>query len=161
MTGAFLEKIETEAFFTVSEQTELFLLSVLAGVVFGVLWDVFRALRVIFPPMRSTILTAVCDALYMIICGFGIYIFSLIFARGEIRFYYFLGALLGAVIYIMTAGKVIMGIIRWLFEGIYGALRKVYLFAAKPIVFLRQKMSTKIKEKFVLNAKKIGAKSKN
>lgn len=41
-----LTKIEPEAFFTVSEQTELFLLSVLAGVTFGVLWDVFRALRV-------------------------------------------------------------------------------------------------------------------
>ena len=75
-----LTKIEPEAFFTVSEQTELFLLSVLAGVTFGVLWDVFRALRVMLPPMRSTALTAVCDALYMIICGLGLYIFSLLFA---------------------------------------------------------------------------------
>ena len=83
-----LTKIEPEAFFTVSEQTELFLLSVLAGVTFGVLWDVFRALRVMLPPMRSTALTAVCDALYMIICGLGLYIFSLLFARGEIRAFY-------------------------------------------------------------------------
>ena len=35
-----LTKIEPEAFFTVSEQTELFLLSVLAGVTFGVLCSV-------------------------------------------------------------------------------------------------------------------------
>ena len=119
-----LTKIEPEAFFTVSEQTELFLLSVLAGVTFGVLWDVFRALRVMLPPMRSTALTAVCDALYMIICGLGLYIFSLLFARGEIRAFYWLGALLGAVIYILTAGTVIMGFLRWLFGGIYGMPRK-------------------------------------
>ena len=117
-----LTKIEPEAFFTVSEQTELFLLSVLAGVTFGVLWDVFRALRVMLPPMRSTALTAVCDALYMIICGLGLYIFSLLFARGEIRAFYWLGALLGAVIYILTVGTVIMGFLRWLFGGIYGFL---------------------------------------
>ena len=156
-----LTKIEPEAFFTVSEQTELFLLSVLAGVTFGVLWDVFRALRVMLPPMRSTALTAVCDALYMIICGLGLYIFSLLFARGEIRAFYWLGALLGAVIYILTAGTVIMGFLRWLFGGIYGFLHKVYLFAAKPFVFFRQKMLTKMNSKFVSNAKKIRAKSKN
>lgn len=156
-----LTKIEPEAFFTVSEQTELFLLSVLAGVAFGVLWDVFRALRVMLPPMRSTVLTAVCDALYMIICGLGLYIFSLLFARGEIRVFYWLGALLGAVIYILTAGTVIMGFLRWLFGGIYGFLHKVYLFAAKPFVFFRQKMLTKMNFKFVSNAKKIRAKSKN
>ena len=48
-----------------------------------------------------------------------------------------------------------------LFGGIYGFLHKVYLFAAKPFVFFRQKMLTKMNSKFVSNAKKIRAKSKN
>lgn len=161
MTGFILTKIETEAFFTISEQTELFLLSVLAGAVFGIIWDVFRTLRIMLPPLRTAAMTALCDIIYMIICGLGLYLFSLLFARGEIRGYYWLGALLGAVIYVMSAGNAVIGVIRRIFAVIYGLLHKVYLFAAKPFVFLWRKIFTKNGYKFVSNAKKLLPKTKN
>ncbi len=156
-----LSEIETEAFFTVSEQTELFLLSVLAGVAFGILWDVFRTLRIMLPPLRSTSATAVCDILYMILCGLGLYLFSLLFARGEIRGYYWMGAFLGAVIYLMTAGNAVIGIIRRVFGVLYGILHKVFFIISEPFVFLYRKISTKIGYKFVSNAKKLLPKTKN
>ena len=68
-----LAKIETEAFMPVCRQTELFLLSVLLGGCLGVLWDVFRALRAIFPVMGRSVPTAVCDGLYIVLCGIAVY----------------------------------------------------------------------------------------
>lgn len=149
-----LSKISPEAFFTVSEQTELFLLSVVMGGLFGVVFDIFRTLRVVFPILKKTVPTAVCDVIFFIVCGFGIYLFSLIFARGEIRGYYWLGALLGGIIYLMTAGTVVIGIIRAVFGTIYKALHNVYLFVSKPFVKISAEIRTKIIGKFVSNAEK-------
>lgn len=128
-----IEKLETESFFTVYEQTRLFLLSVAMGAVFGIIFDIFRALRVIFPFLKKNIPTIICDILFVIICGLGIYFFSLVFARGEVRMYYAAGALLGMIIYLMTAGTVIMGIIRSFFGFIYSAVHGLWKFIAKRI----------------------------
>lgn len=144
----------------VCRQTELFLLSVLLGGGLGVLWDVFRAIRAIFPLMGKTVPTAICDGLYLVLCGMGIYIFSLILGDGQVRGYYWLGAFLGAVIYILTAGTLVIGIIRRIFGTVYrivgGALRK----AAKPFSRMFQKIGTKKGYKFVTNAKKMFHKCK-
>lgn len=159
-----LSEISTEAFFTVNEQTELFLMSVLLGGVFGVVYDVFRALRVIFPTLKRTVPTALCDILFFIICGFGIYIFSLTFARGEIRGYYWIGALLGGIIYLMTAGTVVIGIIRAVFGTVYGLLNKLYIKIKDSFTKLTAKIYAKIRtkkeSKIVANAEKTEIKPK-
>lgn len=160
-----MSEISPEAFFTVNEQTELFLMSVLLGGVFGAVYDVFRALRVIFPALRRTIPTAVCDVIFFIICGFGIYVFSLLFARGEIRGYYWIGALLGGIIYLMTAGTVVIGVIRAVFGAIYSLLNKIFIkvrdLLVKPAVHIFNKMRTKMRGVFVTNAEKMKKRSKN
>lgn len=145
----------------VCRQTELFLLSVLLGAGLGVLWDVFRAVRAIFPVMGRTVPTAICDGLYLILCGIGIYIFSLLAGDGQVRGYYWLGAFLGAVIYILTAGTVVIGIIRRVFGTIYRLLGGAFRKAAKPFVRMYQKIGTKNGNKFVTNAKKMFHKCKN
>lgn len=145
----------------VCRQTELFLLSVLLGCGLGVLWDVFRAIRAIFPVMGKAVPTAVCDVIYLILCGIGIYIFSLLMGDGQVRGYYWLGAFLGAVIYILTAGTVVIGIIRCIFGTIYRLMGAVVKKAAKPFVRIFQKIGTKRDCKFVINAKKMFHKCKN
>lgn len=159
-----MSEISPEAFFTVNEQTELFLMSVLMGGAFGVIYDVFRALRVIFPALKGTIATAVCDVIFFVICGFGIYVFSLLFARGEIRGYYWIGALLGGIIYLMTAGTVVIGIIRAVFGAVYSVVGRIFAkirdLLWRPIVRVYSEMRTKIREKFVSNAEKTERKGK-
>lgn len=150
-----LMKIETEAFMTVSRQTELFLLSVGIGAALGVVYDVFRALRAMLPPLGKTVPTAVCDIIYMIIAGLFIYLFSLIAAGGEIRGYYWLGALLGWIIYIFTVGAAVIGVIRTVFSFIYKCLSKVYMIISKPFIVMLQKTREKTNRIFVINAKKI------
>lgn len=150
-----LEEIETEAFFTVAEQTELFLLSVVMGGCFGVLFDVFRALRVLLPPLKGSAATAVGDIIFFCICGFGIYVFSLLFAGGEVRGYYWVGAFLGGVIYLLTVGTVVMGIFHGIFDRLYRILYKILGRAGKIIGKIFHKILQKLKGKFVKNAKKI------
>lgn len=146
-------RIEVEAFFSIAEQTELFLLAVLAGAVLGIVFDAFRALRTVLPVMKKSAFTAVCDALFMIICGLAMYLFSMFFARGELRLYHIIGALLGFVIYILTAGTVIIGIIRAVFGAVYRALDRILRLVLKPFVYLKGKIRTKTYVNFVLNAK--------
>lgn len=143
MLTIFAAKISPEAFFTVREQTVLFLLSVVMGAGFGVIFDVFRALRVIVPPMRAKVPTAICDVIFFLICGFFVYMFSMTFARGEIRAYYWLGALLGGIIYLLTVGTAVMTVIRFVFGGIYGALHKVYLLCKLQFVKIIRKIPHK------------------
>lgn len=132
-----------EAFFTVNEQAELFLMSAGMGILFGVLYDVFRTLRVVFPPLGKVIPTAVCDAVFVTICGFGIYLFSLLFARGEVRAYFALGAALGMTVYLFTVGTVVIGIIRVVFGTVYKILLKVYNIIKIPIVKIKSVIITK------------------
>ena len=150
-----MRDIETEAFFTVSQQTALFLLSVVMGAVIGVIYDVFRAVRAAFPFMRKTIPTVVCDILFMLIAGMIVYIFSLLFAGGEVRGYYWLGSALGMIIYLMTAGTVVIGVIRWVSKLIYRLICRLWLVFTKPFGKLMRKNTTKKGYNFVSIAKKM------
>lgn len=143
-------EILPEAFFTVREQTLIFLLSIPMGIFLGVLYDVFRALRVMFPPLRKTIPTTVCDILYFQLCGICIYMFSLIFARGEIRAYYWLGGAIGGALYLLTAGTVVIGVIRRIFGVIFG----IIAFIKRHAVKIWAKISTKTEKKVVSNTQK-------
>ena len=153
-------KTDTEAFMTVSRQTELFLMSVGIGAALGVVYDVFRALRAMLPPLGKVIPTAVCDIVYMMIAGLFIYLFSLTAAGGEIRGYYWLGALLGWVIYILTVGAAVIGIIRTVFSFVYRCLSKIYGVISKPFIVMLQKLREKTGCVFVINAKKLRIKCK-
>ncbi len=158
---AFAEKIELEAFFTIAEQTELFLKSVVMGAVFGIIYDVFRSLRAIFPPLGRRIPTMICDILFFLICGMGVYIFSMLFARGEVRAYYCLGAGLGMIIYLLTVGTVVIGIIRAVFGTIYKLLSHIASFIIRPFKKIFHETAVKVKSKVVLNAEKLKKKSQS
>lgn len=131
------DKISPEAFMTVPQQAELFLLSVIMGAVFGVIYDVFRAARVVIPPLRRAVPTAVCDILFFVICGVGIFLFSLTFAGGSLRGFFWVGALIGWAIYFFTIGSLILGIIR----GIFGGLYKLIGSAAAAVIKRHKKNS--------------------
>lgn len=101
-----------ETFFTIPRQLLLFLLSVLMGIILGVIYDIFRALRVIFPPLGKKLATAAADIIYMLIFGISVFLFSAVLGRGQVRLFYAAGAAAGALLYILTAGNVFIGIIK-------------------------------------------------
>ena len=144
-----------ETFFSVSEELRLFILSCAFGAVLGVFYDVFRTARLILP--HSSILTAIEDIAFLI--GYGIFLtaFASVFALGQVRAYFAVGNILGFSLYIVTLGKITIGVMK----KIAYALKTVFTFAFKPFTkffaFLRKKECVK----FVENSKVIVNSVKN
>ena len=135
--------MQLETFFSVSQHTSLVLMSAVLGAALGVVYDVFRAFRIIFPPAAKDAAVLVQDIIFCIICGFSVFCFSTLAARGQIRFFMFLGSAVGFLLYILTIGNFIMGMLRAVFGTIYGTLRKVYSLIIEPIVNLSRNICQK------------------
>lgn len=84
-------------------QSYLFLIFTINGIIIGLLFDVFRILRRTFK--TSDIVTYFQDILFWILTGFILLYSIFAFANGEIRFYMFLGAFLGCLIYMLALSK--------------------------------------------------------
>lgn len=144
-----------ESFFTVSQQLKLFLLSCLFGIPTGIVFDIFRALRVIFPHGKAAV--ALEDILFFVLYGIFIMAFSSAAARSEFRFYYCIGNLLGFLIYHFTVGSVAVMIIRKLAE----AIKKVFYLIFSPINKKIALLFKKIRTFFVESRQKHETNKKN
>ncbi len=87
-----------------SEQTVIFLSSLGVGFLLGVLYDVFRTIRLSITKSRTA--TIIFDILYFLTFGFLSYIFILALNKGEIRSYIIIGEIIGAVFYYFSFGIV-------------------------------------------------------
>ena len=141
--------MQLDTFFSVSQHTYLFLTSVLLGAGMGVVYDLFRALRIIFPPAARDGAVLVQDILFVLICGFGLFCFATLEGRGQLRFFMVFGSGLGFVLYILTIGNFITGVLRRVFSAVYGSLRKVYSSIIEPFVNLSRNICQKANAVFV------------
>ena len=121
--GLFTGGIET--FFTIPQQVFIFLSSVILGGGLGIVFDIFRALRIIFPFMGRKLPTAAADIFCMIIFGLAIFLLSAVMGRGVVRFFCVVGAGLGAVLYLSTVGNTVTVILRRLCKGIRSAVKRL------------------------------------
>ena len=117
-----------------SEHTSLFLLSVVMGAALGVVYDCFRVFRILFPPASKSKAVAAEDIIFWLIYGFCIFCYAAAFGRGQIRFFIVLGSLTGFILYIVTVGNFITGIIRRIVTAVYKILHKVYFVVIRPPV---------------------------
>lgn len=140
-------------FFSVSQQTALFLLSVLLGASLGVVYDCFRVARILLPPLQKPKPTFLADVLFWLIYGFCVFCFAAVSARGQVRVFMFFGSLLGFALYILTLGSLITGIIRSIATVVYKVLRKVYSALIEPIVKLLRTFCQKVSRFFVRSHK--------
>ena len=82
-----------------------FFIFIVLGMIIAFVFDVFRILRKAFK--TNNIITYIEDILFWIISGFLIIVSIFTFNNGEIRFYLFIGILLGILIYILLLTKLI------------------------------------------------------
>ncbi len=113
-----------ETFFTVNEQTQLFLLSCLLGIPIGVFFDVFRALRSVIP--HNTALVLIEDIVFMLVYAVFMTAFTIVCARGDYRFFYTIGNILGFALYFFTVGNVVIGVIRRLSHWINSFFKLIF-----------------------------------
>ena len=138
-----------ETYFSVSEETEIFLYSCVLGVVLGAFYDFFRAFRAIFP--HNSVLTAIEDIACLIVYSASLIAFSSAFARGEFRLYFVFGSIIGFVIYFFTVGSVVIKIIRCFLKIIFRLLK----FILYPFKNIYVAMCEKVAVKFVGNSQNI------
>ena len=142
-----------DTFFSVSQHTLLFLLSVVLGAALGVVYDCFRVLRIVFPPAAKRGAVIAEDIIFWIIYGFCIFCYAAAFARGQVRFFMFFGSLIGFVLYMVTIGNAVTGVIRKIFGTVYKILHKVYSLLNEPFVKIKAKICQKLVPVFVRNHK--------
>lgn len=116
--------MDLETFFTVSEQCSLFLLSVVLGLGIGVFYDVFRVLRIIFPSAAKKKAVFAEDMIFMVVSGAAVFVYAALLCRGQVRFFCVIGTFLGFLLYIVTVGSLIVGILRSIASAIAKFFRK-------------------------------------
>ncbi len=90
----------------VTNQTNLFLIFIVNGIIIGLLFDFFRVLRITFK--TNDFITYAEDILFWILTG-AIILYSIFtFNNGEIRLFLFLGILLGCICYMLTLSSYII-----------------------------------------------------
>lgn len=151
-----------------SEQTVIFLSSLGVGFLLGVLYDVFRAIRLSITKSRTA--TIIFDILYFLTFGFLSYIFILALNKGEIRAYIIIGEIIGGLFYYFSFGIVavkltdkfiavvkriksfIFTVISFpfkllyrLFHGAFLKMRKIFKKTEKKSTKMRKKLLPKLR----------------
>lgn len=117
-------------------QTYLFIVFTIVGIIIGILFDIFRILRKSFK--TKDLVTYIEDILFWILTGI-IILFSMYrFSNGELRFFMIIGIIMGTLIYMITFSKYVIKISvfvinifkRWILYPF-----KLFIKISKKIIF--------------------------
>lgn len=93
---------------TLSEETTVFLIFVVVGMLFSVIFDVFRAMRKVKKMKNKTIYFQ--DIIYFLIIGMILLLIIINYMNTELRMYLILAIILGIIIYISIVGNLVMNL---------------------------------------------------
>ncbi len=121
----------------ITEQTRLFLLSVGLGFLLGILYDVFRTVRLILS--NSAVLVPITDILYFCFCTFFDFCFFMAFDSGRLRAFAVFGEVIGWLIYYISFGAVAIRITSF----VVGFIRRMFSMIFSPFVRCARKIGRK------------------
>lgn len=138
----------------ITNQAYLFLIFIVNGLIIGLLFDIFRILRLSFK--TKDFVTYIEDIVFWILTGFIVLYSVFVFNNGEIRFFIFLGIALGVLLYmtifsssIIKSSVFVIDIFKKVFGKIFGFFSVPFLFISKFIkklvCELRQKKAKVLK----------------
>lgn len=135
---------------SVSGQLQVFGLAVLLGVGLGLVYEVFRLLRLAFSSQKTVVF--VQDVLFSLTALISTFVFVVAVNEGQLRFFLLIGELCGFMVYYFTLGALIFR----LSSLIIGTVRKILSFLFSPLKkALDRRASKKKTEKSKKNPKKI------
>lgn len=144
-----------ETYFTIQEQTTLFLYACLLGLPIGLFYDIFRVLRVLFP--HHLIAITLEDILFCFSCAVVLAAFTVTACRGEFRLFYPVGMLLGSFLWRFLFGNPFLKIIRRTTAAIRHCLSHLLL----PVAALFARLQFKIQLFFRQSIQNIKKKKKS
>lgn len=107
----------------ISGQLCLFFFSILYGMILGMWYDFFRALRKKIVHKDRAV--HIEDLFYVLTAAFGLFLFFQIYNEGRLRFYCFLGIFCGMAVYFFLFSRLItgifcmsIGILLWVQKGV-------------------------------------------
>jgi spore cortex biosynthesis protein YabQ len=112
-------------------QIYYFLSTVIAGIAVGIMFDVYRI--IVGFNNQSRILMAITDMLFWIFCSFAIFVFFLYTNNGDLRYYIFVGLLLGILLYFKLASKRFIIALRGIIYFISKIFRLIFIIIKYPI----------------------------
>ena len=118
----------------ISQQTAAFLGSLFLGAVLGAVFDLFRVFRKAF--CQPVWLIWAEDVLYLLICAVITYGYMLQSIEGQVRVFIIIGELIGAILYYLTLGRLVMAVSLILIAVIRNILHFLYLVIIRPILFV-------------------------
>ncbi len=110
-----------------ARQTEIFFYSLGFGFLLGIVYDVFRTLRLIIS--KSKVFVFFMDLLYFSFCAFATFCFIMAIDSGKVRIYVASGEILGWLIYYFSFGAVALKVS----NAVIGFIRKIFLRIWTPI----------------------------
>ena len=118
----------------VNTQLFYFLSTIIAGIAVGMLFDIYRIVLVYNNPNK--ILLAISDVLYWILCAFLTFLFFLYTNNGNLRYYTFIGILLGLFFYFKLASKKFIIAVRNVILILIKIFRIIYIVMIYPIKYM-------------------------
>ena len=104
-------------------QSQAFLYSLLFGVGLGMLYGVFKFIRVAFLSTKTAVIIA--DIIFMLIASIALFLYSLAMLYGYVRIYIVFGALCGFLAYRFSLGKLISRIYCPIINAINVIIQKI------------------------------------
>lgn len=130
----------------ISQQVRVFLLSVSLGFILGVLYDVFRMIRIIFLKENRKTAIFVQDFFFVLLCGIITFLFLLSENYGELRGYVFIGEIIGFFIYYFSFGVLTVRFSDALAKQAHRFVSFIKRLIIKPITAFRNRFS-RLKDK--------------
>jgi len=134
---------------SVSAQLVQFIYSLAFGAALGLLYDMFRIIRIAFMPGKVILIYE--DIIYMIISAISTFAFIFNINSGSLRLFIFIGVILGFIVYYFTLGtlvfksaKVIIDILKKILTFIFRVVSlpfvKIYVIFLPVFEFLLKKV---------------------
>ena len=128
-----------EMSFSLEAETQIYLLSVLLGVGIGIVYDLFRAVRIMFRHKNAVVFAE--DIVFCALAGFAVFTF-VTGLTGKLRVFTVVGMAAGFVLEHFSVGNLAM----FVFRKLMAVLKRLFV---APIVGLIHKIGQKTKLSFV------------
>ncbi len=119
---------------SLATQTKNFLLSLGLGFIMGILYDLFRLVRIAVS--KGKIAVVVTDLFYCVFLGFVTFIFFITVNEGEFRFYLLLGEGIGFGVYYFSLGAIIFSKAEYLVDKIKMCTKRIFKIIFYPFKFV-------------------------